>query len=302
MKKVLVIGASGFVGKNLAKKLLADAYSVRCLARNPAKIQDLAITGCDVVQGDISDLASIQNAVKSVDAVYISIHTLSAQPADKNARSFTDIEINGLQNIIKACQIQGVKRIIYVSFIGASSTAASKLSRGRWKAEQVLLESGLDVTVIRPGMIVGAGGQGYNMVVSNAKKRFAIIMGGGNNKFQCIAVSDLVYYLSGVLNEPLTYGQWFEVGGEEILTMNEMVDSVAEILGRKHPVKFHIPLSLLNAVASPIESMMKMPRGSMKAIVEGMKDDLVGDPAPIKELMPQPLLTFKQATEKFLNQ
>jgi uncharacterized protein YbjT (DUF2867 family) len=63
MKKVLVIGASGFVGKHLAKALLADGYGVRCLARSLAKISDLAALGCEVVQGDISDAASIARMI-----------------------------------------------------------------------------------------------------------------------------------------------------------------------------------------------------------------------------------------------
>jgi uncharacterized protein YbjT (DUF2867 family) len=300
MKKILVMGASGFVGSNLTKTLLADGYAVRCLARTPSKIQDLATAGCEIVQGDISGLESIQNAVKSVDVVYISIHTLSVQPANKEGRNFMDIEMNGLQNIITACQMHGVKRVVYVTFIGASPNAPNQLSRDRWQAEQLLLNSGLDVTVIRPGMIVGVGGQGYNMVVSNAKKSFAVIMGSGQNRFQSIAVTDLAYYLVGVLNEPLTYGQCYEVGGDEILSMNEMVDSVADVLGRKHPMKFHLPLSLLKPLASSIDSIMKMPKGAMKAVLESIKDDLVGNTKPIKKILTRPLLSFKEATKKAL--
>jgi uncharacterized protein YbjT (DUF2867 family) len=300
MKKILVIGASGFVGKHIVQQLLADGYAVRCLARNPAKIEDLAKAGCEIVQGDISDAASIRNAVKSVEAVYISIHTLSAQPANKEAKNFMDIELNGLQNIINACKTQSVKRVMYVTFMGAAPDAPNELSRDRWQAEQLLLKSGLDVTVIRPGMIVGVGGQGYNMVVSNAKKSFAVIMGSGQNRFQSIAVTDLAYYLVGVLDEPRSHGQCYEVGDDEILTMNDMVDSVADVLGRKHPMKFHLPLSLLKPMASTIDSMMKMPKGAMKAVLESIKDDLVGDSKAIRKILPRPLLTFKEATKRAL--
>lgn len=300
MNRKLVIGASGFVGGNLVKGLLTDGYKVRCLARTTSKIQHLANADCEIVQGDILNLPSIKNALQSVDAVYISIHTLSPQPYNKDAQNFMDIETNGLQNIIKACQTHGVKRIIYVTFIGAAANAANELSRERWKMEQLLLKSGLDVTVIRPGMIVGIGGQGFNMVMNNAKKSFAIIMGNGKNRFQCIAVSDLVYYLVGVLNEPSTYGQCYEVGGDEILSMNQMVDAVAEVLGSKHPSKIHIPLWLLKAIASPIESLGKLPKKAMTGIVESMKDDLVGDTSPIRKILTRQLLTFKQATEKAL--
>ncbi|MEH1888996.1 MAG: SDR family NAD(P)-dependent oxidoreductase [Nostoc sp.] len=300
MKKILVVGASGFVGKNLAQQLLADGYTVRCLARNPSKVQDLATAGCEIVQGDILDIASIQNAVKYVDAVYISINTLSAQPANKTAKNFVDIELNGLQNIVTACQTHSISRVMFVTFIVAAPDASNELAKDRWKAEQLLLKSGLDVTVIRPGMIVGVGGQGYNSVVANAKRRLAFILGSGKQRFHCITVTDLAYYLVGVLNEPRAFGQCYDVGGDELLTIIEMIDIVAEVLGRNHPRKFHIPLLMLKAISSPIERLMKLPKGAMKAIVDGMRTELVGDSAPIRKILPRPLLSFRQASEKVL--
>ena len=112
MKKILVIGASGFVGRRVVQALLADGYAVRCVARKPDRVQDLAATGCEIVQGDISDLASMQRALESVQADYISIHTLSPQPANTAGRGFMEIEMNGLQNIVTACQTHGVRRLI----------------------------------------------------------------------------------------------------------------------------------------------------------------------------------------------
>jgi len=98
MKKVLVIGASGFVGRRVAQALLADGYEVRCLAHNPARVQDLAKAGCEIVPSDISDLASMQQALESVEAAYISINTLSPQHSDTAGQGFMEVEMNGLQN------------------------------------------------------------------------------------------------------------------------------------------------------------------------------------------------------------
>ncbi len=300
MKKVLVIGASGFVGRNLAQQLLTDGYIVLCLARNPSKVQFLADAGCEITQGDISDLASIQRAVQSVDAVYISIHTISAQPANTGAEGFMDVEMHGLQNIVAACQMYKVSRVVYVTFLGTNADSASAWIRGRWQTEQFLLKSGLNVTIIRPGMIVGIGGQGYNSVVGNAKRRFAFILGNGKPRFRCIAVTDLVYYLIGVLNDSRTYGQCYDVGGKELLTIPQMIDIVAEVIGRPHPRKFHIPLSLLGLFSSLIERIGKLPKGAMKGLVDSIQADAIGDPAPIGIILPRPLLSFRQASEKAL--
>ena len=95
MKKILVIGASGFVGRYLTRQLVADGYSVRCLARNPDKVKDLADSGCQIVKGDITDRSSVKHALDSMDAVYVSIQTLVPQHVDTAGQGFMDIEHEG---------------------------------------------------------------------------------------------------------------------------------------------------------------------------------------------------------------
>jgi uncharacterized protein YbjT (DUF2867 family) len=302
MKKILVIGASGFVGRRVAQALLADGCDVRCLARSPARVQDLAEAGCEIVQGDISDPASMRRALDSVDAAYISIHMLSPQHTDTAGQDFMDVERNGLENIVAACRTNGVRRLIYVTFLGAAPDGPSAWIRGRWQAEQFLLQSGLDVTVIRPGQIVGVGGQGFNMMVSQAKRSAAIIMGSGRQKWRNIAIDDLVYYLVGVLNDPRAYGQCYDVGCDDILTSEQMIDTAAELLGRTHPRKIHIPQALLSTLAPFIERISKLPKGSMTGFVDSMKADAVGDPAPIRRVLPRPPLSYRTAVERALQE
>ena len=165
-----------------------------------------------------------------------------------------EIEMNGLRNIVKACQAQAVHRLIYVTSLGVAPDALNTWVRERWKTEQFLLDSGLDVTVIRPGQIVGVGGRGFDMMVSQAKKPVSMnLFGGGRQKMRNIAVDDLVYYLVGVLNDPRAYGQRYDVGCDDLLTNNRMIDITAELLGRKHPFKLDIPRTLLRALAPFIE-------------------------------------------------
>ena len=302
MKKILVIGASGFVGGRLARSLLAEGHSIRCLARNPARVQNLATRGAEIVQGDVSDLASIRRAVEAVEAVYVSIHTLSPQPASTSRQDFMDVEMDGLENIVTACRAHGVGRLIYVTFLGIAPDAPSAWVRGRWKAEQFLLGSGLDVTVIRPGQIVGVGGQGFNMMVSQAKKRVAITLGSGRQRWRNIALDDLVYYLVGVLDEPLANGQCYDVGCDDVLTADQMIDIAADVLGRPHPIKMHISGKLLGAVAPLIERSSKFPRGSIKGIVDSLDMDAIGDPTAIRAILPRPPLSYRQAVERALIQ
>ena len=298
MQKILVIGASGFVGGHLARALLADGYEVRCLARNLAKVEDLAALGCEVVQGDISDLASLQLALDSVEAVYISIHTLSPQHANTKGQGFMDVELNGLRNIVAACQTHGVRRLIYLTSLGTGPKTRSEWTRERWKAEQFLLQSGLDVTVIQPGQIVGVGGTGFDMMVSGAKKSVTLMLANGKQKWRNIAVDDLVYYLVGVLNDSRSFGQCYEVGCDNILSNDQMVDVAAEVLGRPHPRKIHVPRRLLRSLAPLIERLSKLPKGSIKGLMDSMTTDAVGDPTPIRAILPRPPLPYREAVER----
>ena len=300
MGTVLVIGASGFVGRHLTKALVAKGYAIRCLARNPAKLADLPAAGCEIVQGDIADLSSVQRATASVEAVYISIHTLSPQQTSSARPRFMEIEKNGVHNVITACRSSGVRRVVYLTSLGISPDEKSEWLRERWNAEQLLLGSGLDATVIQPGYIVGVGGRGFDTVVSNAGRRVAVSLGGDSPKMRTIAVDDLTYYLVGVLEDPRTYGQCYDVGNDEILSINQLIDITADTLGHRRPIKVQIPLTFLGVFAPLIERMGKLPGGAMKGMVDSLSVDMSGNPMPIRNILPQPLLTFRQALERAL--
>jgi uncharacterized protein YbjT (DUF2867 family) len=179
MKNILVIGASGFIGGYLTRQLIAEGFVVRCLVRNPDKVKQLAALGCEIVKGNLSDSTSVQQALQLMDAVYISIHTLAPQHKYTADLGFMDIEMNGLKNVVEGCKMHQVRRLVYVTSIGISADSKDAWAGGRWKTQQYLLNSGLDVTVIQPGMIVGIGGQGFNMVLANAQKKTAFVFGNG---------------------------------------------------------------------------------------------------------------------------
>jgi hypothetical protein len=115
-----------------------------------------------------------------------------------------------------------------------------------------------------------------------------------------IDLDDLVYYLTGVLHDPGAYGQYYDVGNDELLSTNQLIDSIADWLDRRHPIKIQMPLALLAALASPIERLAKLPKGAIKGFVDSLKINMIGDPLPIRAILPQPLLAFRQAVERAL--
>jgi len=300
MKKILVIGASGFIGGYLTNQLVSEGYTVRCLARNPDKLTELANRGCEITKGDFTDPRSVQHALESMDAVYVSIHTLAPQQKNTAEQGFMDIEMNAIQNIVEGCRMHKVNRLVYITSLGVTAEAKDTWTSGRWKIQQYLLNSGLNVTVIQPGMIVGIGGQGFNMVLANAKKSTSFVIGNGLNKFRSIAIDDLVYNLIGVLNEPEAYGQCYEVGSDDILTGDQLIDEAADVVGHSHPKKIHISLGLLRFAAPLIELIVKSPKGAIKGALEGLGADLIGDPSAIRKLLPRKPLSYKQAVAQAL--
>ena len=299
MKTILVVGASGFIGRRLVKSLLSKGLTVRCLARDTSNVVDLAGLGAQVMKGDVSEPSSLSAAFNSIDAVYVLLHTLSPQPASRPEQRFMAVELEGLRNIVEACRLNGVGRIIYVTSLGVSASAASEWLRERWRAEQSLFQSGLDATVLRPGMIVGVGGRGFGALSSQGAKSVAIFL-GSKQKMRTIAVDDLIGYLVGILDEPRSFGKAFDVGNDDVLTNSQMVDGVAEVLGRRHPYKILIPPAFLSMMAPLIERMGKLPRGGLKGLVDSLGDDASGDPKPIRAIQPQRLLSYRQAVERAL--
>ncbi len=296
----LVIGASGFLGRHVARALLVDGRAVRCMARDTTRVQDLADAGCEVVQGDVLDAASVGHALESVQAAYICIHTLSPQGANSSGRDFMGVEKTGLQNIVRACETHGVRRLIYVTSIGIAPDAPSAWLRGRWQTEQFLFGSGLDVSVIRPGMIVGRGGTGFDAIVSGARRSVAIELGSGEQRMRTVAVDDLAYYLVGVLDDPRSFGYRYDVGSDDVLTTDRMTDIAAECLGRRHPVKIHVPRTLLGLLAPLIERASRMPRGSFKGLVDSLPVDMSGDPTPIRKILSRPPQSYRQSVKRAL--
>jgi nucleoside-diphosphate-sugar epimerase len=125
-------------------------------------------------------------------------------------------------------------------------------------------------------------------------------MGNGRQKWQSIAIDDLIYYLLGALNAPRTYGQCYDVGSDDSITTNQMIDITADVLGRSHPLKIPVPQQLLAVFAPLIERAGKLPLGSIKAFVDGLTTNLIGDPMPIRGILPRPPLPYRQAVERAL--
>lgn len=297
---VLVVGASGFLGGRVVAALLEEGHRVRCLVRDPS-VAGLPHERTEIVRGDMLDRAAVDRAVRSVRAVYVCVHTISKQTGSDPDHDFIDIERTGLANVVAACQAAEVRRIVYVTSIGVASDAPSAWTRGRFASEQMLFASGLDVTVVRPGMIVGRGGAGFDVIARGAHKAVAVVMAGRGQRFRTIAVDDLAAQMVGLLDEPRSFGQHFDVGSDDVLTMDQMIDIAADHLGRRPPWKIHLPRRAIAFAAPLLERLTGMPRGAIGAFVgPGADADMIGDPSGIRSLLRRQPLSYRQALDTAL--
>ena len=295
-RAVLVIGATGFVGRRVVAALRADGRPVRCLVRTPDKAQDLVIGGADVIQGDMLDPRAVERAVHGVRAVVVCVHTISPQPTADQGHGFMDVEAQGLRNVVVACTTAGVTRVMYVTSIGVAERAPSTWLRGRWQTEQDLFASGLDVTVVRPGMIVGRGGDGFGIVARGATTAFAIATAGRRQKFRTIAVDDLARDLVDLIDVPGAAGQALEVGSDDVLTMTQMAAIAAASIHRRPGVIVFIPAALIRLFAPVVERAGRIPRGAISGFVgDGPRGDMVGDPGPVRALLGRSDRPFRDA-------
>ena len=292
MRNVLVIGASGFVGRHLA-----DAgHRVRCLVRTPSRAPGLAARH-EVAPGDITDEAAVGRALDGMGAAYVSTHTLSPQRAPGG---FMDVERRGLANVVKGCLDRGARRLVYVTSLGITPDAPGTRARGRWAAEESVLGGGLDATVVRPGLIVGAGGQGFGPLMAQARRRVALVPGRGGVRRRSIGVHDLADLLVDILGEPRAHGLRLEVGGDDLLTRDAMIDVAARALGRRPPRKLPMPVGIVAAAAPLLSRLAKLPPGAARGLLEALDVDRVGDVSTSRAILPEIPAGFEAALRRAL--
>jgi uncharacterized protein YbjT (DUF2867 family) len=231
--RVLVAGASGFVGSRLCPRLVADGHDVRAMTRRPSSYRGAGTA----VRGDVAEPESLTAALDGCDVAYYLVHALdSADFADRDARS--------ARNFAAAAAVAGVRRIIYLGGLGDDADQLSAHLRSRRQVEQLLGSDGVPVTSLRAGIIIGHGGISWELTRQLVEHLPLMITPTWvHTRTQPIAIDDVVQYLVGVLDADETSGRSFDIGGPEVLEYVEMLRRVAVIEGRRLVV---VPVPLLS--------------------------------------------------------
>ena len=227
MKKILILGGSGFVGRQLCEKLVEAQCSATVVTRRRVNARHLLVLPMvEVVEVNPHDSAALAPVLAGHDAVVNLVAILHGSEA-----AFEKAHVQLPQALLRACEASGVRRVVHVSALGASLTSASKYQRSKAQGEAVLMASELDVTVLRPSVIFGAQDQFLN-TFARLQQFFPVIpLAGSQARFQPVWVEDVASALLRCLQDSSTIGQIFEICGPDVFTLRQLVELAGRCAG-----------------------------------------------------------------------
>ncbi len=229
MNKILVTGGTGFIGQALVRHLADSGHNVRVLlrasSRSPKLPQSLPV---EVAISGLNDERGLRAAMVGVDIVY---HLAGAEWLGAYA-SLMEIDIQGTQNVVAAAADARVKRLFFVSHLGADRASAYPVFKAKAIAEEYIRRSGIDYTILRTAIVFGNNDgftTGLAQLISGIP-RFFFVPGDGETLLQPLWVEDLATCLVWALDDEKTHNQMYEIGGPEYLTFNQVVQIVSDTL------------------------------------------------------------------------
>lgn len=249
--RIFIAGGTGFVGSNLQRSLAGR--HLRLLVRDEAKVSSDANPQTEYVVGDLNQPATLPSALKGCETVI----NLVAIIDEEGGATFDAVIRQGTLNLVVAAKQAGVSRFILMSALGAQHDPKFAYFEAKWQAEQAVQGSGIPWTIFRPSVIFGPGDGFINTLADLVRKAPIIpVVGSGTSKFQPVAVGDVADCFVAAINDPETIGSIYELGGPDVFTYEQMLDVIANKLGKRKR-KAHVPVGLMKPVVALAKSLPK---------------------------------------------
>jgi uncharacterized protein YbjT (DUF2867 family) len=249
---ILVTGGTGFVGPKVVHALREQDRPVRCLVRKPSAAESLAAWGCELVQGDVTDAASLRRAVEGCEVV-VHLVAIRQGPPEK----FQRVMEQATRELAAAAKEAGVRRFVLMSALGTSEETKDLVPyyHAKWENEQTVAGSGLEYVIFRPSFIFGRDGG----ILSTFKKLARLapvtpIIGSGTQRIQPIWVDDVAAYFAAGVERSEAAGRIFELGGPDVVSWNEFWARLKRALGVRRP-SLHVPIGLMRVNALVTERL-----------------------------------------------
>jgi uncharacterized protein YbjT (DUF2867 family) len=284
---ILITGASGYFGSHLTRRLVEAGKPVRALVHNRQRMEKegrLKGLGVEWVEGDVTRTETLEGIWDGVATV---IHTV-AIAIEKSGRSYEAINYQGTVNLVEAAKRAGVSRFINMSQLGASSHLPYRFLASKGKAQEYVADSRLDWTAFRPSVIWGPEDEFANTFARLVPITPVIfpIVGDENAKFQPIWVEDVVTCFVKALEDPNTIGKEYELGGPEVLTLEEIERRTLKALGKSRKM-VHFPMPFLRMLVSMMEMILPAPPVT-SSLLELLAIKNVPDNNAIYQFVPNP--------------
>jgi uncharacterized protein YbjT (DUF2867 family) len=295
--RVLIAGATGFIGGRLVPELVRKGIRLRLLARSPEKAKMVLPKGAEaeIVRGDLLEDAGLREALSGIHTAYYLVHSMGGRGSFRNLE-FAENDKRAARNFMKAAEAEGLTRIIYMGALGEAGEELSEHLESKAEVGRILSSGSPAATTLRSAIIIGAGGASFEMLRYLVERLPVMVCPQWvNTRIQPIAIRDVLAYLVGCLLAPGTVGQTFDIGGPEVFTYEEMMQEYARARGlaRRYIVKVPVLTPLLSSywvdLVTPVASGVAHP------LIEGMVNDVVCRESRIDGYVPITKTSFEEA-------
>ena len=284
----VVLGASGYMGSNLAPALAEAGWQVRAVARNKAVLEAREWPGVECWSADVLKPETLAPVLEGADVVYYLVHMMWT------GSDFVPVERRAAENARQACEAAGVRRIVYLGGIMPKEKRSQHME-GRRVVGDTLREGSIQVIELQAAMIVGPGSAAFEVIRDLVNHLpFMITPKWVRRRSTPIALENVLTYTIAAADLPFEGNRTLEIAGPDVLTYQEIMNIYGEFVGKK-PIVLPVPVLTPKLSSYWLYFVTSVPPTTAMSLVEGLAHDYVAEDHEMRELVPQRLLTFRES-------
>ncbi len=285
--KVLLLGASGYIGRRLIPVLIEAGHEVVAGVRNPRSIDGVKTIGVD-----LKNPASLDRLPKDIDAAYYLVHSMAAGKAH-----FEKLDELCARNFVVYINKTSARQVIFLGGLYGEEPLSSHMASRR-HVEQILGTSSVPLTALHAAIIIGSGSASFE-IIRDLVEKLPIMVAPRWIKSRCqpISIVDVVAYLKGLLGLEVAFGRSFDIGGPDILSYREIMLRFARFR-KLHRHIIDVPVLTPNLSSLWLVFITGVNFSIARSLVDSLKSDAVCKERTIDEILPRTCLTFEQAIQR----